>query len=64
MERRMKQDIIQITDLAATHIHDIIIKGQQENKSYIGLRIQIKKGGCSGSKYDFQYAEEKEQYEE
>ena len=59
-----KKDIIQITDRAADYIRDIIAKGQQENKSYIGLRISIKKGGCSGSEYDFQYAEEKGQYEE
>lgn len=60
----MAQDIIQLTDRAAEYIRHIIGQGQEENKSYVGLRIGIKKGGCSGSEYDFQYAESKGPYEE
>jgi iron-sulfur cluster assembly accessory protein len=60
----MSKQIITITDNAAKYISSIIQRGQQENKAYIGLRIGIKKGGCSGSEYDFQYAEEKREHDE
>ena len=60
----MSKQIITITDNAAKYISSIIQQGQQENKAYIGLRIGIKKGGCSGSEYDFQYAEAKREYDE
>jgi iron-sulfur cluster assembly protein len=60
----MTKEIIQLTDRAASYIQGIIAKGQQEKISYIGLRVSVKKGGCSGSEYDFQYAEEKRPYEE
>lgn len=53
------QPIVDITDRAAAHIQMIIVKGQQDNRLCSGLRIGIKKGGCSGSEYDFQYAESK-----
>ncbi len=60
----MQRDIIQVTERAADHIRAIVEKGQAENMGYVGLRVGIKKGGCSGSEYDFQYAEEKAPYEE
>jgi iron-sulfur cluster assembly accessory protein len=60
----MSKQIITITDNAAKYISSIIQQGQQENKAYIGLRIGIKKGGCSGNEYDFQYAEAKSEHDE
>jgi iron-sulfur cluster assembly protein len=60
----MSKQIITITDNVAKYISSIIQQGQQENKAYIGLRIGIKKGGCSGSEYDFQYADAKHEHDE
>jgi len=60
----MSKQIITITDCAAKYISSIIEQGRQENKAYIGLRIGIKKGGCSGNEYDFQYADVKREYDE
>ena len=60
----MSKQVITITDQAASYISSIIERGQKENKAYIGLRIGIKSGGCSGNEYDFQYAEEKSKYDE
>ncbi len=60
----MSKQIITITDNAAKYISSLIQQGQQENKAYIGLRIGIKKGGCSGNEYDFQYADVKREYDE
>lgn len=60
----MSKQIITITDNAAKYISSIIAQGQLENKAYIGLRVSIKKGGCSGSEYDFQYATEKHEHDE
>lgn len=55
-------NMITITDAAAEYIKSIIEKSADEN--YQGLKIAIKKGGCSGSEYDFQYAKEKGKYDE
>lgn len=60
----MSKPIIEVTDRAADYIRSVIEQGKQENKAYVGLRVGIKKGGCSGSEYDFQYAETKGPYEE
>jgi iron-sulfur cluster assembly protein len=60
----MSKQIIEVTDNAAKYISSIIEQGQQENKAYIGLRIGIKNGGCSGNKYDFQYEEKKREHDE
>jgi iron-sulfur cluster assembly protein len=59
----MKQ-IVTITDNAADYIRSVMAKGTAENEAILGLRVSIKKGGCSGSEYDFQYATEKGQYDE
>tara|TARA_B110000503_G_scaffold133679_1_gene211595 strand:+ start:6248 stop:6481 length:234 start_codon:yes stop_codon:yes gene_type:complete len=60
----MSKQIITITDNVAKYISSIIQQGQQENKAYIGLRIGIKKGGCPGNEYDFQYADAKREHDE
>jgi len=60
----MSKQIITITDSAAKYISTIIEQGQKENKAYVGLRISIKKGGCSGNEYNFQYADVKHEYDE
>ena len=55
----MSKKIITITKCAAEYINSIIEQGRQKNKDYVGLRISIKKGGCSGNIYDFQYVDAK-----
>jgi iron-sulfur cluster assembly protein len=59
-----KKDVITLTDKAAQYIHSIVSAHPSEDTKDAGLRVSIKKGGCSGSEYDFQYAPHKNPLDE
>ena len=54
-------NIISLSDNAAKRINSLI--NQAEN-NVIGLRVGIKSSGCSGFKYNVEYAFEQKQFEE
>lgn len=57
----MKKDIISITDSAADHIRELLKK---DGNRPIGISINIEAGGCSGSKYKFEYIYQKNELDE
>ena len=57
----MKKDIISITDAAADHIKELLKK---DSKKPIGIGINVETGGCSGSKYKFEYIYQKKELDE
>ncbi len=59
-----KKDVITITDKAAQYIQSIVSAHPDANTNNAGLRVSIKKGGCSGSEYDFQYTANKNPMDE
>jgi iron-sulfur cluster assembly accessory protein len=48
--------IISVTESAASHIKYLLSK---EQNLPIGIRVNVETGGCSGSKYKFEYIHEK-----
>ena len=44
--------MLHITENAATHIHKLLLKQQNEQG---GLRVGVKAGGCSGFEYVFEW---------
>lgn len=60
----MSKPILTLTDKAASYIRGILQDQDTKSEVAIGLRISIKKGGCSGSEYDFQYATAKHPMDE
>ena len=57
----MKKNIISITDSAADHIRELLKK---DSKMPIGICINVETGGCSGSKYKFEYIYQKKELDE
>ena len=57
----MKKDIISITNTAADHIRELL---ENENNKPIGIGINVETGGCSGSKYKFEYIYQKKELDE
>tara|TARA_S200000501_G_C20784310_1_gene726471 strand:+ start:153 stop:506 length:354 start_codon:yes stop_codon:yes gene_type:complete len=55
------KNVISLSQNAANRINDLVNKG--ENK-VIGLRVGIKSSGCSGFKYNVEYAYEEKNLEE
>ena len=51
-ENHTKQ-IINITDNAANHIKKLL---EFKKSEYVGIRVGVKSGGCSGLSYTFEYA--------
>ena len=49
------EQVIKLTDNAASRIKDIMSK--DENKS-LGVRVGVKSGGCAGMSYIMEYAKE------
>ena len=49
---KINKNIILITDSAAEHIKNLLKK---DTKKPIGIGVSIESGGCSGSKYKFEY---------
>lgn len=50
--------IISVTDAAEKYLESVMMQG------YAGIRVSVKTGGCSGSKYIFEYAREKKSFDE
>ena len=55
------KNIISVTDKAAERVKYLINKGDENVK---GLRIGVKSSGCSGFKYNVEYAIEAKEFEE
>ena len=55
------KNIISVTDKAAERVKYLINKGDENVK---GLRIGVKSSGCSGFKYNVEYATEAKDFEE
>lgn len=53
----MVKSIVSLSDRAASYIQAVMTDAEQTGKPVSGLRIGVKKGGCSGHEYDFSYAE-------
>ena len=51
----MRKDFIQITDKAKSQIKFLLA---QRGKESLGIRVGVKKGGCSGLAYVIEYADE------
>ena len=50
-----EKTLLTLTDAAANRVKDLMSKADSE---VIGLRIGIKTAGCSGMKYNVEYAKE------
>ena len=59
--RRPRPKVVTLTEAAAARVKEIMDKKRQEgaDKSYVGLRVGVKNGGCAGQEYVFEYAETK-----
>lgn len=53
--RRPRPQVVTLSDAAATRVREIIDRSE---KPYAGLRVGVKNGGCAGSEYVLEYAEE------
>ena len=53
--------ILKLTDRAAEHVRALVDGG---GDGVIGIRVGIKTAGCSGMKYDVEYATEKKPFED
>lgn len=51
----MTKPVLQLTEDAITHIRDLMA---QSDQPVVGLRVSIVSAGCSGHKYQFDYAVE------
>ncbi len=52
---------ITITDAAAEQVRNLL---EQRGKPSEGVRVGVKKGGCSGLEYVIEYADDVQQFEE
>lgn len=53
--RRPRPKVVTLTEAAAARVGEIMASAE---KSYVGLRVGVKHGGCAGQEYTFAYAEE------
>ena len=53
--RRPRPKVVTLTDAAAARVSEIMANAE---KSYVGLRVGVKNGGCAGQEYTFAYADE------
>lgn len=53
--RRPRPAVVSLTDAAAEQVKAIMTRAE---KSYAGLRVGVKQGGCAGQEYVLSYAEE------
>lgn len=53
--RRPRPKVVTLTEAAAARVGEIMANAE---KSYVGLRVGVKNGGCAGQEYTFAYAEE------
>jgi iron-sulfur cluster assembly protein len=59
--RRPRPKVVTLTDRAAERVQEILAKAE---KSYAGLRVGVKNGGCAGQEYVLDYAEGPEPLDE
>ena len=52
--RRPRPKVVTLSDRAAERVREIMAKAE---KSYAGLRVGVKNGGCAGQEYVLEYAE-------
>jgi len=52
--KRPRPKVVSLTDQAAERVREILAKAE---KSYAGLRVGVKNGGCAGQEYVLNYAE-------
>lgn len=57
----MPEPIIEISDEAAERVKAILAGRGKES---VGIRVGVKKGGCSGLAYTIEYADDIEKFEE
>ena len=53
--RRPRPAVVSLTEAAAEQVKAIMARA---DKSYAGLRVGVKQGGCAGQEYVLSYAEE------
>ena len=58
----MMENVLNLTDKAADRVKSLI--ETSGDKAVLGLRVGVKKGGCSGMEYFVEYAAEKSALEE
>jgi iron-sulfur cluster assembly protein len=59
--RRPRPKVVSLTEAAAARVKDIMAKAE---KTYVGLRVGVKNGGCAGQEYVLEYAEKIEPLDE
>jgi iron-sulfur cluster assembly protein len=59
--RRPRPKVVTLTDRAAERVREILGRA---DKSYAGLRVGVKNGGCAGQEYMLDYAEAPEPLDE
>src|ERR1700679_163226 len=52
--RRPRPKVVTLTEAAAARVKEIM---DRADKPYAGLRVGVKNGGCAGSEYVLEYAE-------
>jgi iron-sulfur cluster assembly protein len=52
--RRPRPKVVTLSDAAAARVKAIMAKAE---KTYVGLRVGVKNGGCAGQEYVLEYAE-------
>jgi iron-sulfur cluster assembly protein len=52
--RRERPKVVTLTEAAAERVREIMGKAE---KTYAGLRVGVKNGGCAGQEYVLEYAE-------
>ena len=57
----MPLPVLKLTDAAAERVKALIAKSEDP---VLGLRVGVKKGGCSGLMYEVEYARERKKFEE
>lgn len=57
----MPSPVLKLTDAAAERVKALIAKSEEP---VLGLRVGVKKGGCSGLMYQVEYAKERKKFEE
>jgi iron-sulfur cluster assembly accessory protein len=53
--------VLKLTDAAAERVKALIARSEEP---VLGLRVGVKKGGCSGLMYEVEYAKERKKFEE
>jgi iron-sulfur cluster assembly accessory protein len=57
----MALPVLKLTDAAAEQVKALIARSEEP---VLGLRVGVKKGGCSGLMYEVEYARDRKKFEE